>query len=187
MNKAISFAAALLLAGSSIAFAQSSGGSAGGGSAGGSVGGGSSIGGGSSVGGGAAMPRAGAASSRAATSGRASTSTAPVDPMASQNNLVSPQSQTGGVSTQTAPGSSIGEQVPVYGTNQLSGQGLANSIDQSSARSRGTACGGTGERSTTVGGTSTSTQSGDCASQEILGAPSIISGSGGGAVDVSRP
>jgi hypothetical protein len=107
--------------------------------------------------------------------------------MSNQNSLVSPQSQSGGVSTQTAPGSSVGEQVPVYGTNRLSSPGLASSIDQSSARSRGTSCGGTGERSSTVGGTSTSTISGDCSTQSQFGTPSIISGSGAGAVDVSRP
>lgn len=180
MNKTVSLAAALLLAGSSIASAQSSGG-AGGGSSGGS----SSVGG-SSVGGAASMPRAGVSSSRAAT-GRAATSTAPTDPMSSQNNLVSPQSQSGGASTQTAPGSSVGEQVPVYGTNRLSSTGVSGSIDESSARSRGTSCGGTGQRSSTVGGTSTSTISGDCSTASQFGTVSIISGSGGGAVDVSRP
>jgi hypothetical protein len=175
-------AAALLLAGTSLGVAQSSGGgSAGGGTSGGASG--LSGGAGGGAGAGTAVPRA--ATTSQPSNVNPSSQNAP-GALSSGSGVggsaISGTSATPGAGSNTpaGPGSTAGQQVPIHGTQQDSG--LSGQIEQSNRNSANTACGGGG--TSTSGATSTG-----CASGDALGTPSIISGSGGsrGAVDVSRP
>lgn len=47
-----------------------------------------------------------------------------------------------GAAVQTAPGASIGEQVPIHGTSDLSTPSSSGSFGATAARSQATACGG---------------------------------------------
>jgi hypothetical protein len=176
-------AAALLLAGTSLGVAQSSGGgSAGGGTSGGASG--LSGGAGGGAGGGTVVPRAATTSqpsnvnpSSQNAPGALSSGSSGVGGSAVSGTSATPGA---GSNTPAGPGSTAGQQVPIHGTQQDSG--LSGQIEQSNRNSANTACGGGG--TSTSGATSTG-----CASGDALGTPSIISGSGGsrGAVDVSRP
>jgi len=101
---------------------------------------------------------------------------------------------------QTPPGTSIGEQVPIHGTSELSSRSLSNDLNSSATRSQGTACGGSGTGTAAAGGLgSTGSSSGSTANagcgtgagtgSDGLGTPSILnSGSSStGAIDVSKP
>lgn len=90
----------------------------------------------------------------------------------------------GGTQVPGSPGSGIGTTVPIYGTQNNSG--IGQSINESQQRSSSTDCTGSGTRSSSGSG-STSSVTTNCASprNSPLGTQSIMGG--GGVIDVSQP
>jgi hypothetical protein len=105
------------------------------------------------------IPAAGLASEQAAT---ARLTPAPVfgtvNPSGEANDAITTfnGSDVSGATTQSLPGSSAGQQVPIYNTSQLSTPGLSQSINQASQDSGATSCNGLGQRNAAIGNGSSS-------------------------------
>jgi hypothetical protein len=103
------------------------------------------------------IPTAGLASEEAATA-RLPAPSIGIDPSTEANDSITTfnGSDVSGATTQSLPGSSAGQQVPVYNTSQLSTPGLSQSINQASQDSGATSCNGLGQRNSTIGNGSSS-------------------------------
>jgi hypothetical protein len=123
--------------------------------------------------------------SRSSTTGPAPPARSP-SAVTQPNNQVAPSSvglPGGGTQVPGTQGSGIGTTVPIYGTQDNSG--IGQSINESEQRSSSTDCTGSGTRSSSGSG-STSSVTTNCASPRgsSLGTQSIIGS--GSAIDVSR-